>query len=670
MKHSVIFKNTVNKWDNALPLGNSIFGCMLYYEKNRLFMPMNHYEVYYNIKKNVLPSDIFANAVPAEDPGAYCRQRKEQADYNQPKEGEPHSFYNAWKQVVFSREYYSIGPLSESYPLTGDIEFTFNKSLDGADSNLALYVQDAKTSFSLKKDKKKLEIETIVARKDCIINQFKQSEEGLVDTVHIVFNPYRDLVLPNVEYKQIDSHTFVYTVTNELKGKDDSKTFVFSGTISLVDAEGTLAKTEKGADIKITKAKNKFYMLTSIVTDWKYADPENDGITLMREYESDIKGMYKEHKKYWDDFFSRGNICIPDKFLEHIYYINEYTLDCCSGKDGVMKHHACGLNGLWDVKHPTLWGSMWYWDVNIQASFAGAFSSNRLDWGKIFSDGFLTYTDLATKFARDRHNFTGVAADYPAPFYYCIMPWCAQFLWNLYEYSLDKDYLRDEAYPMFIKIAENLLQVFEYDENTDKYNVYPDISPEQGPLAHNTTITIACTKYLLKFTLESAEILGDNSPLLEKCKHLLDRLPEYALSKSDNMHGIHYNDSHDAPDNLWLRHPSLLMPLYPIGEFDIDSDKEIVKYWSNTIDHIEDNSEISIFGCSWLAAAAARLGRGQTALRMIYERGIDHMLRSNGLTAEETDHFINYCLMPRQMLYYPCMMEFTGEMLAAVNEML
>jgi hypothetical protein len=55
---------------------------------------------------------------------------------------------------------------------------------------------------------------------------------------------------------------------------------------------------------------------------------------------------------------------------------------------------------------------------------------------------------------------------------------------------------------------------------------------------------------------------------------------------------------------------------------------------------------------------------------MIYERGIDHMLRSNGLTAEETDHFINYCLMPRQMLYYPCMMEFTGEMLAAVNEML
>ena len=341
MKHSVFFKNTVNKWDNALPLGNGVFGCMLFYEKNRLFMPMNHYEVYYNIKENVLPSDIFANAVPAAEPGAYAKERKAQADYNQPKDGEPHSFYNAWKQVVFSREYYSVGEISESYPLTGDIEFTFNKALDDANSSLALYVQDAKTVLTLEKDKKSLDVETIVARKDCVINKFKQSEEGLVDTVHVVFYPFRDLNLPSVEYNQIDDHTFSYVVTNEIQGPDPtSKTFVFSGTLSLVGAEGKLVESENGADIKITKSEKKFYLLTSIVTDWKYSDPENDGIALIREYEAGLKELYKEHREYWDDFFTRGNICIPDKFIEHVYYINQYTLDCCSGKDGIMKHHA------------------------------------------------------------------------------------------------------------------------------------------------------------------------------------------------------------------------------------------------------------------------------------------------------------------------------------------
>ncbi|MBR5314060.1 MAG: hypothetical protein IKU45_01455, partial [Clostridia bacterium] len=682
MKHSVIFKNTVNKWDNALPLGNGVFGCMLYYEKNRLFMPMNHYEIYYNTKKNVLPSDIFANAAPAADPGAYCKERKAQADNNQPKEGEPHSFYNAWKHVAFDRSYYSIGDILGNHPSTGDVIFSFDNCLGDADSNLSLFVQDAKTVFTLKKDDTNLSLETIVSRKDCIINKIEQSKENLVKNIRIDFSPYRgfdkpeasyrrfELFDPEISYTQIDKSTFAYESTRTIGTNKDNKKFVFSGIISLMGAEGTLAESKNGAEIVITKSSKSFHVLTAIFTDWRYPSPAESGIAIMREYENSIENLYDEHKKYWADFFTRSNINLPDKFLEHVYYINQYTFDCCSGKDGIMVHQACGLNGLWDIKHPSLWGSFWEWDVNMQAAFADSFSSNRLDWANVFSDGLLKYIDLAAKFARDRHNFTGVAADYPAPFYYCIMPWCAQYLWYLYEYSLDTEYLRNDAYPMFLKIAENLAQVFEYDEATDTYNVYPDISPEQGPLAHNTTITVACTKYLLKFTLESAKILGDNSPELEKYRHMLERLPAYALSKANNMHGIHYNDSPDTPDNQWLRHPSLLMPLYPIGEFDFDVDKEAYQYWSNTIDHIEDNSEISIFACSWLAAAAARLGRGQTALRLLYERGIDHMLRSNGLTAEETDHFINYCLMPRQMLYYPCMMEFTGEMLAAVNEML
>ena len=114
----------------------------------------------------------------------------------------------------------------------------------------------------------------------------------------------------------------------------------------------------------------------------------------------------------------------------------------------------------------------------------------------------------------------------------------------------------------------------------------------------------------------------------------------------------------------------MLMPLFPIGEWDVESTQEWKQIWMNTLRYLEERCEIGIFGGSWLAAGAARLGNGQMALRLLYERGIDHMLRSNGLTAEQTERFMNYCLITRQPLYYPCMMEFTGEMLAAVNEML
>jgi hypothetical protein len=115
----------------------------------------------------------------------------------------------------------------------------------------------------------------------------------------------------------------------------------------------------------------------------------------------------------------------------------------------------------------------------------------------------------------------------------------------------------------------------------------------------------------------------------------------------------------------------VLMPIYPIGEFDLlRSDAAALKIAGDTVDFAFDRSELGVFQGSWIAAAAARLGRGNDAIRALYERGLDHMLRSNGLTAEATDHFMNYCLIGRQPLYYPCMMEFTGEMLAAVGEML
>nr|MBQ4320202.1 hypothetical protein [Clostridia bacterium] len=164
-------------------------------------------------------------------------------------------------------------------------------------------------------------------------------------------------------------------------------------------------------------------------------------------------------------------------------------------------------------------------------------------------------------------------------------------------------------------------------------------------------------------------ILGDKSPVLDDCRKILEKMPKYPLS-GPSKYGVHLRDSEDAPDNLWIRHPSMLMPVFPIGELDINSDPETVQIISNTLDFLEENCEIGVFPCSWLAAAAARIGRGQFAYRTLYEKGIDHLSRSNGLTAEETDRFINFCLISRQPLYYPCMMEFTGEMLAAVNEML
>lgn len=669
MKHTVLFDNQDNHWDNGLPLGNGVFGTMVYYEKQKLFMPMNHYEVYYNISSTVLPEDKLAATPTGLDGKAAHAKIRALAEACQPPAGEPYCDYTYRKDRREAMDDTRLGlaGFSNSYPCTGDLEFRFSKALDGCGHSLLLDVESAVVTLELKKAGSKLRAQTIVADADCLVTRFTQSDPGLLTSVRVSFPQYRDYVYPDIEFSAVSESCFAYSVTRTFAGSDAP--FVFSGILQLIGAEGTLQTDDTGATILLTNAKEEVTLLTGIFTDWRYKDTKAEGIRITADWADSLDNLYASHKKRWDEFFSRSSISLPDKFLEHIYYINQYALGCCSGKDGIMKHHACGLNGLWAVKHPNLWGSMWYWDVNIQAAFAGVFSSNRLDLGGVFSDGLLSYRELMERYAQNQHGMSGYAADYPYYFYYCVVPWCAQYLWYQYEYSLDKAYLEKEAYPFFLKLSEFVTQIFEYDPADDTYHVYPDISPEQGPLAHDTTITVACCKYLLRITLEAARILDDHSPLLEQCRAILDKMPGYAVAEGGYC-TPRLKDSPDAPANMFIRHPSMLMPLFPIGELGLHSDEQTVKTLRNTLDYLEDNCEIGIFGGSWLAAAAARLGRGQMALRLLYEHGIDHMLRSNGLTAEETERFMNYCLILRQPLYYPCMMEFTGEMLAAVNEML
>ncbi len=667
MKHAITFQNTDNTWDNALPIGNGCLGAMLYFEKHQLHIPMNHYEIYYNISDAVLPEALLKAQKEADEPGAEHRNRLARAEANRPLGKETFTNYMSDKKNAFDESFSPAFGFSGSYPSTGNVCFQFHDAWKNAEQSLILEVEDAKAELTLQKDGETATVSTIIARKDCMINRISQSDSSAVTSLSLEFPPYRDSDYPEIHYQQIDDTTFVCTVTIFLG--ESKKRFTYADIIRLSGAEGVLQKKEYGADILLTKTEPVFSVITGVFTDWKYQNPSEDGIAIINTYESNSDDLYREHKAYWSAFWNRSSISIPDKFLEHVYYVNQYALDCCSGADGIMKHHACGLNGLWDVRHPTLWGSMWYWDVNIQAAFAGVFSSNRLELAKVFSDGLLSYVKLAEQSAKDIHDAPGVAGDYPYSFYYSCWPWCAQYLWFLYEYSLDKTYLKEDAFPLFLKLSEFFLHIFTYDKEKGYYSVYPDISPEQGPLAHDTVITVACVKYLFRFTVQAAEILGETSEIIDRCKTVMNNMAPYPISE-DSMYGRHLKDSADAPDHMWIRHPSMLMPLFPIGEFDLNSDKEMLDILSNTVDFLDERAEIGIFGGSWIAASAARLGRGQTAIRLLYERGIDHMLRSNGLTAEETDHFMNYCLILRQPLYYPCMMEFTGEMLVAVNEML
>ncbi len=381
----------------------------------------------------------------------------------------------------------------------------------------------------------------------------------------------------------------------------------------------------------------------------------------VREILEKREQVKKTHKEYWKGFW-HSTVILPDKFLERLWHMQLYLLDCSGAKGSGYPEQCWGLSGLWDIRRPNMWGSTWYWDVNIQSAFWGTYSAGHPELLKLFCDGYLAYEEEIHGYTRQVYGREGWALDYPHTLYHCIQPWCAQFLWLYYQYSGDEEFLRKKAYPVFAEQIAFFTELAKQDEE-GIWHIEYDISPEQGPVTKDSVITVACIKKLLRTAIEAAGILGRPKKEAEKYARILARMPRYPLTSGKNR----YKDSVLAQDDLFLRHPSLLMPLFPAEEIGPDGETEI---WENTLRYMKDHTETGTFGMGWLSAAAAKLGWGNEAVEILYEKGLDYVLHENGLAYEESPRFLNYCHLTKPAHYLPVMMEAAGGIINAVNLML
>ncbi|WP_240159776.1 glycosyl hydrolase family 95 catalytic domain-containing protein [Paenibacillus aceris] len=547
-----------------------------------------------------------------------------------------------------------------------------SEELAGPDHySLQLNVEEACVHLRIDKGKDELEARTIITQDtDYLVTEIKMTNASLLKGISMTV-PSRRYVDMNVNYHQLDDTTFYYKGSFYPDGEDKERYEPFSFIVltKMIGAKGSAEITPDSMRIHLREAKQRVTLFTTVVTEEETKNLLSTALQRMKETVIQIKDMTKSHQEHWRRFWKRSSITLPDKMIEDLWYINLYAIACSSGKGGKMREQACGLNGLWDIKQPTKWGSMWYWDVNIQAAFWPLYTANHLEVAEAFNDGLLSYTALAEQMAQQFYHLEGVAGDYPHALYLSIWPWCAQFLWDYYRYSMDLFFLQDKAYPLFKKIVRFFEGYLSYDSEKGQYDVFPDISPEQGPLTRNSTCTLSTVKYLLQITIEANVLLGEEEADRQKWIELASRLAPYPTAVS-NKYGDILLDSEWAPADLHLRHPSLLMPIYPIGEINKNSEETLRKRAENTLRYAETNTEFGMFQFGWLSCAASRLGKGNTALRLLYEQGIDLSLRSNGLFAEETERWMNYCNITNEPLYHPHMMEASGEMVAAVNEML
>ena len=665
-KHRVCFRDVETGWYNALPLGNGRMGAMVYYRDGKLCIALNHYDCYYHVLSQYAKQEHKPGPAENADLRDAADAESAAAVFNDPARKE--KTYDELKKIVdrarrqpgYERTHYlrTLNPEQKgrpvygggSYPQGGEVHLILSEKADRKKSLLELCIEEAKIRFSAGEGNCRAEAEIWAdPDDDGIMILLRQTKPGLWS--HALM------------WRQEARGQGGYTYENETEGECVTQTCLFRpdgepACTELFVQETALYIPGSSGNGRLPEEKS-INMLTASV------QPGRGRAQRLAKKLWKCRAAAEERRcRKWKDFW-RSSVCLPDKYLETLWHLYVYLMECGSGIGGAHSEQACGLSGLWDIRRPCMWGSMWYWDVNIQTAFYGSFGSNHMEQVKGFCDAFLTYREEAHRFAERIYGIDGWALDYPHPLYHCIQPWCALFLWQYYTYTKDVEFLRDKAYPVFCEMLDFYRQITVRDSRGIRHIDY-DICPEQGPVTCDSTITTAAVKQMTVYALRSAEILGRPREEKKEIAKLLDEMPGYARTED----GGRWKDSSFVQDNIFLRHPSVLMPIFPAEEVHMGSQREMRDIADETIRYASENTEPGTFGFEWIAAAAARMGAGESAVRILYEKGLDYMTHSNGLGYEESERFINYCHLTKPANYLPVMCEEAGGTAAVINMLL
>ena len=346
----------------------------------------------------------------------------------------------------------------------------------------------------------------------------------------------------------------------------------------------------------------------------------------------DTKSFLKKNADWWKDYWRDfTEINMPDEFYNQFFKYAAYKFACAANPNS--SHPAC-LQGPWVEEYKRAeWSADYHFNVNIQQIYTLGFGIGRLEFFKplfdmVESDIFMKNMrhnakvmfgiddGLLLTHAVDDRGFQCGWISCGSVLDHCCGAWLAQLYWFYYKHTLDKDFLRNRAYP-FIK---GIMRVYEamLEKKNGKLSIPLAISAEYGCRNPNGAVAgrdpsyqLAGIHMLLSFLFEASEILGvEPKPFWREMK---EKVPPYTLY-----------DGHDLYKNpekriaLWEkqdleychRHHSHLACVYPFDTLGLTDDPEKDNILQNTLDNWvhKGMGEWSEWCLPWAAIIQTRVG--------------------------------------------------------------
>lgn len=157
--------------------------------------------------------------------------------------------------------------------------------------------------------------------------------------------------------------------------------------------------------------------------------------------------------------------------------------------------------------------------------------------------------------------------------------WLAQHIWQHYLFTGDREFLA-AYYPVLKGTARFYLDFLVEDPETKWMVTSPSVSPEHGPITAGCTMDNQIAADALGNTLLAARILGEPTAFQDSLKQMLDKLPPMQIGRYNQVQEW-LEDVDDPKDEH--RHISHLYGLYPSNRISPRQNPQLFQAAKNTL---------------------------------------------------------------------------------------
>ena len=427
-----------------------------------------------------------------------------------------------------------------------------------------------------------------------------------------------------------------------------------------VRTDGDVSEGKKGV-LSVTKATTVYLYIDAATNFVNYHDVTGDANkkvmeSLLSVEKKSYKQLLADHIKKYQEQYNRVQLTLPksaNSSLETDKRVAAFEQDA-SDLDlvGLMMQYGryllisssqpggqpANLQGVWNDKMNAPWDSKYTININAEMNYWPALVGNLAETQQPLFSMIRDLSETGRKTAVEMYHCRGWVAHHNTDLWRIAGPvdgtpwgmfptggaWLTTHLWQHYLYTGDKQFLA-ENYPVMKGAAEFLLdymQVYpsagELKQAAGWLMTVPTVSPEHGPRGKGTNVCAGSTMDnqiafdVLSQTLQAATVLGCDSLFAANLRFQLSNLPPMQIGRYGQLQEW-LIDADDPRDEH--RHISHLYGLYPSNQISPYSHPDLFTAAANTLNQRGDMA--TGWSLGWKTNFWARMLDGNHAFTII-----------------------------------------------------